>query len=127
MALSFADGTGLPTIPSTKISTGTWSVVLGSGPGAINSSGISSGIMAGLGSYRLWLSIRWVGGMDCGMVILFHLADGEGGCTVIQDPVHIPLEAPSRSVSGQAHSHLHVETCPEKHKQAFVLIVDQMV
>lgn len=43
------------------------------------------------------------------------------------NPVYILFKRPSRSVYRQARLCLHVETCPEKHTQAAVVIVDGMV
>lgn len=43
------------------------------------------------------------------------------------NPVYILFKRLSRSVYGQTRLCLRVETCPEKHTQAVVVMVDEMV
>lgn len=43
------------------------------------------------------------------------------------NPVYILFKRLSRSVYGQMRLCLRIETCPEKHTQAVVVMVDEMV
>lgn len=132
------EGVGLHIIPSysTSKSTGTrdvagsrtWSDAVGSSSGAICDSGFGSGssTAAGSGSWSA-LGSGIAGGSGWHGDFLITLADDEGGTIVEEYSPHVLLESPLRSVSGQACSGLYVKACPEKYKQAGVIIMDEVL